>query len=74
MGRLSGFKYRDIVKKFAMIGFVFFREAKGSHEIWHNPRTNKYTTIVNHRGDIAEGTLKNILKQADIDQNDFLKL
>ena len=74
MGRLSGFKYREIVKRLVAIGFGFFREAKGSHEIWYNQSTDKYTTIANHRGDIAEGTLKNILKQADVEPDDFLKL
>ena len=74
MGRLAGFKYREIVKKLTLAGFEFCREAKGSHEIWHNPRTDKYTTIANHRGDMAEGTLRKILTQADIEVEEFLKL
>jgi len=41
MGRLSGFKYREIVKKMEIAGFEFFREAKGSHEIWFNSDNNK---------------------------------
>jgi predicted RNA binding protein YcfA (HicA-like mRNA interferase family) len=34
MGRLSGFKYRQIVKRLKAFGFVFNRQAAGSHEIW----------------------------------------
>ncbi len=74
MGRLSGFKYREIVKKLTLAGFEFRREAKGSHEIWSNTRTGKYTTVVSHRGDMPEGTLRKILSQADIEVDDFLKL
>jgi len=73
MGRLSGYRYREIVKILKSFGFGFYRQAAGSHEIWHNPITNNYTTIPNHTGDMPEGTLKAILKQADIDVEDFIK-
>jgi predicted RNA binding protein YcfA (HicA-like mRNA interferase family) len=74
MGRLSGFKYREVVKKLMLAGFEFLREAKGSHEIWYNSQTGKYTTIANHRGDMPEGTLRKILTQADMEVDVFLKL
>ena len=73
MGRLSGFKYRQIVKKLKAFGFEFFRNAAGSHEIWHQSATGRFTTIPNHPGDMPEGTLRAILKQAGIDPEDFLK-
>jgi predicted RNA binding protein YcfA (HicA-like mRNA interferase family) len=72
MGRLSGFNYRKVIKKFKEFGFILDRQAKGSHEIWYNPETNTYTTIPNHTGDLPEGTLRAILKQANIDPDDFL--
>jgi len=73
VGRLAGFKYRQIIKKLKKLGFEFDRQAAGSHEIWFNPVTDKYTTIPNHPGDMPEGTLKAILKQADITTNQFLE-
>ena len=72
MGRLAGFSYRQIVKKLKKFGFTFNRQAAGSHEIWYNPETNRYTTIPNHYGDMPEGTLNAILKQADISPEEFL--
>ena len=72
MGRLAGFKYREIVKILKKFGFEFLRQAAGSHEIWYNPKTNRYTTIPNHPGDMPEGTLRAILKQAGIKPEDFL--
>ncbi|MEE9396720.1 MAG: type II toxin-antitoxin system HicA family toxin [Methylococcales bacterium] len=73
MGRLAGFKYRQIIKKLKTLGFGFDRQAAGSHEIWFNAETNRYTTIPNHPGDIPEGTLKAILKQAGITTEEFLE-
>ena len=62
MGKLSGYRYRDIIKILKIFGFEFHRQAAGSHELWYNVKTNKYTT------------LRAILKQADIDVNEFVKL
>lgn len=73
MGRLSGFRYRDIAKRLRALGFSFYRHAAGSHEIWHNEITKKYTTLPNHTGDMPEGTLRAILKQAGITPDEFLK-
>lgn len=73
MGRLAVFKYREIIKKLKALGFVFYRQAAGSHEIWYNEKTKRYTTIPNHPGDMPEGTLRAILKQANIAPEDFLR-
>ena len=71
MGQLAGFRYRDIVKRLRKLGFEFDRQAAGSHEIWYNPTMDRYTTIPNHPGDMPEGTLRAILKQANITPNQF---
>ncbi|MDY6857440.1 MAG: type II toxin-antitoxin system HicA family toxin [Thermodesulfobacteriota bacterium] len=73
MGRLAGFRYREIVKRLKTVGFSFDRQAAGSHEIWYNEVTDRYTTIPNHPGDMPEGTLRAILKEAGVSPDDFLK-
>lgn len=73
MGRLAGFKYREIVRRLKQLGFQFDRQAAGSHEIWYNPTNNRYTTIPNHPGDMPEGTLRAFLSQAGITPDDFLE-
>ncbi|MDZ7812181.1 MAG: type II toxin-antitoxin system HicA family toxin [Ideonella sp.] len=72
MGALAGFKYRDIIKRLRQLGLEFHRQAAGSHEIWLNPAQDRYTTLPNHPGDMPEGTLRAILKQAGIDPAEFL--
>jgi predicted RNA binding protein YcfA (HicA-like mRNA interferase family) len=73
MGRLSGFKYHEIARRLRALGFSFYRQAAGSHEIWFNEKTKRFTTIPNHSGEMPEGTLRAILKQAEIEPEDFLK-
>jgi predicted RNA binding protein YcfA (HicA-like mRNA interferase family) len=72
MGRLAGFRYRQVIKRLKIAGFVFDRQASGSHEIWYNEQSDRYTTIPNHPGDLPEGTLRAILKQAGIAPSDFI--
>lgn len=60
------------MKRLKELGFQFDRQARGSHEIWFNPATCRYSTIPNHPGDMPEGTLRAILKQADITPEAFL--
>lgn len=74
MGRLAGLRYREIVKRLKRLGFEFDRQAAGSHEIWYNAAQMRYTTIPNHPGDMPEGTLRAILKQAGITPEQFLNL
>ncbi|MDD1611784.1 MAG: type II toxin-antitoxin system HicA family toxin [Methylococcaceae bacterium] len=73
MGQLGGFRYREIVQRLKQFGFQFDRQTAGSHEIWYNPNTDRYTTIPNHSGNMPEGTLRAILKQAGISATQFLK-
>ena len=72
MGRLAGFTYRRIARHLRVLGFEFDRQAAGSHEIWFNPRTGRYTTLPNHPGDIPEGTLRAIVRQAGVSVDEFL--
>lgn len=68
MGQLGGSRYREIVKRLKQLGFEFDRQAASSHELWFNPETRRYTTIPNHPGDMPEGTLRTILRQAGIER------
>jgi len=72
MGRLSGFTYQETVRRLKARGFRFDRQAKGSHEIWVNTATMKWTTVPHHPGAIAEGTLRAILREAGIRPRAFL--
>jgi len=75
MKKLPAFTVREVIKKLKKAGFGFDRQAKGSHEIWYNPTTKRRTTIPNHPGvDIPKGTLKAIIKEAGLTEEEFLAL
>jgi len=72
MGRLAGFSYRQVARRLRRSGYAFDRPGPGSHEIWRNSKTRRKVTIPHHRGDLAEGTLRAILRQAGIDVDSFI--
>ncbi len=74
MGRLAGFNADEVAHKLRRAGFVFDRQARGSHEIWWNPQTRARTTVPRHPGELPEGTLRAILHQAKLSIDEFLKL
>ncbi len=53
MGRLSGFSYREVVRRLRTFGFQFDRQGPGSHEIWRHSQTGRKVTIPHHSGDRA---------------------
>ncbi len=73
MGRLAGFKYREVARKLRTFGFLFDRPGPGSHEIWRQTVTGRKVTLPHHTRDMAEGTLRAILREAGIDAEKFLK-
>jgi predicted RNA binding protein YcfA (HicA-like mRNA interferase family) len=72
MSRLPALKYRQVVIRLKARGFEYARPAKGSHEIWFNPFTQRTTTVPRHSGDIPRGTLRAIIAQAGLTVDEFL--
>lgn len=73
MGRLAGFSYREVARRLKKFGFQFDRPGAGSHEVWRQSQTGRKVTVPHHSGDMAEGTLRAILREAGIDVKEFLK-
>ena len=73
MGRLSGFKYREAARRLRQCGFAFDRQGPGSHEVWRHAVSGRKVTVPHHARDMAEGTLRAILREAGIDVDAFRK-
>ena len=55
----------DVKIKLKLLGFSFYRQAKGSHSIWLNEKTGKKITDCNHNSqEVGTGLAKKILKEA----------
>ena len=75
MSSLPVLKPVEVIRKLRKAGFVFDRHAKGSHEIWYNPKTRRRTVIPNHPGkDISKGTLRAIIQQSGFTIDEFNRL
>ena len=62
--------YREVIKKARKVGFVFRRNTGGTHEVWWNEEKNK-TCVIPHHHEIKAGTIKSIIKQMDVTQEEF---
>jgi len=45
---------------------------RGNHRTYYNPKTDKHTTVSFHPGTIPMGTLRAIITQTGITQEEFL--
>lgn len=64
---------KDIIKALRKIGFEKVSQ-KGSHAKYKNSTFPVRTVIIPMHSEIAKGTLKSILEQANISLEDFLEL
>jgi len=65
-------KYRELVRRLRELNCEFVREAPGSHEIWWNPLTRRFTVIPRHAGkDLPRGTLRAILRNLGLKLRPF---
>lgn len=71
MPKLPALKPKEIVRILEKAGFSFVRQ-KGSHRIY--VKDNIGVTIPFHTRDLKRGTLKQIIKQAGLTAEEFLKL
>jgi len=72
VGRLAGFRYREVVRRLRKFGYVFDRPGPGSHEVWRHARSGRKVTVPRHTRDMAEGTLRAVLREAGIGVDEFL--
>ncbi len=74
MGRLAGLKYRQVAAELRSLGRSFDRTGAGRYEIWRHASTGRKVTLPHHAKDMAEGTLRAILREAQIDVDQFLDM
>jgi len=73
MGRLAGFRYKEVARRLRALGWVFDRHGPGSHEVWRHAGSGRKVTVPHHVRDMAEGTLRAILREGGIGVDAFLE-
>ena len=61
---------QQVIKILEKKGFVLDR-SKGSHRIYFHPETQRRVVVPFHRKDLPQGTLREILRQAGIEREEF---
>jgi predicted RNA binding protein YcfA (HicA-like mRNA interferase family) len=56
---------RELVRVLERAGFIPVRQ-KGSHQIYRHVQTGQLVSVPMHTGDIPKGTLRQILRAADL--------
>jgi len=67
---MKSYQYREVIKKIRKHGFILRRKTSGSHEIWWSEQT-KRTCVIPHHREIRKGTLRSILEQAGLKEENF---
>ncbi len=66
---------REVIKVAKKLGFTFYRQAKGSHEVWRRVSDGRHTVIPRHAGKIIKRkTLKSIIDDFGITVEVFNEL
>ena len=72
MPKFPSLKPRDVEKVLTKNGFHSLRQT-GSHKIFYNSQTEKTVVVPFHSRDIPQGTIRSIIKQSDLPEEQFLK-
>lgn len=70
---MASFKPKEIVKILKKLGFTPKRQT-GSHPIMYRLSDNKIVPVPIHSKDVKRGLLKGIIKQANSNEEEFIKL
>jgi len=75
MTRLKTLKYEEVVKKLKKLGFRFYREGRGSHQLWVRDTDGKVIPLPKRKGkDLKKGTLRAIIREIGISPEEFVKI
>lgn len=66
---------KEVIRLLRKIGFKFYRQAKGSHEVWRRITDGRHTIIPRHSGKILKRkTLKSIINDTALTVEEFQNL
>jgi len=63
-------KYNEVVARLKKLGFRFYRQGRGSHELWVRDSDGKVVPVP-HKKEIKIGTLKAIIREIGLTNEEF---
>jgi predicted RNA binding protein YcfA (HicA-like mRNA interferase family) len=67
--------YREVVQRLRALGFRFYRQGKGSHELWVRDADGIVVPVPRHEGKpIRKGTIRAIIREVGVSVEGFMAL
>jgi len=68
-------KYREVTVRLKKLGFRFYRQGKGSHELWVRDSDGKVIPVPRYTSkEIRKGTIARIIKEIGLSIKEFMEL
>lgn len=75
MTRLRELRYHEVVERLEKLGFRFYRQGKGSHELWVRDQDGRVIPVPRHAGKgIRKGTLRAMIRETGVSVEEFMDL
>lgn len=72
---LRDLTYRDVTRRLDKLGFRFYRQGRGSHELWVRDSDGRVVPVPHHRGkSIRRGTVRAIIRETGVSVEEFMDL
>ena len=75
MSKLQELSYREVIRRLRKLGFRFYRQGKGSHELWVRDADGRVIPVPHYKGKrIRKGTVRAIIREVGVSVEEFMKL
>ncbi|HXF03917.1 MAG TPA: type II toxin-antitoxin system HicA family toxin [Blastocatellia bacterium] len=65
----------EIVRRLRKLGFRFYRQGKGSHELWVRDKDGRVIPVPRYKGKkVRKGTVRAIIRETGVSVEEFMKL
>jgi len=73
--QLRELSYREVTRRLRKLGFRFYRQGKGSHELWVRDSDGRVVPVPHYRGkNIRKGTVRAIIRELGASAEEFMQL
>lgn len=75
MSKLRELSYREVTKRLRRLGFRFYRQGKGAHELWVRDADGRVVPVPRYKGkNIRKGTVRAIIREVGVSVEEFMEL
>ncbi len=75
MSKLRELSYQEVTERLRKLGFRFYRQGKGSHELWVRDTDGRVVPVPRYKGKkIRKGTVRAIIREVGVSVEEFMRL